>query len=149
MADQPASASPKSGKADSAYNAADPNQIAKRKGDAALREKQRLNGLRTLMHQRDGRTWVRDLIERAHVFRTSFTGNSTTFFNEGERNQALQIMADLSAHCVPEMLVLFAEGADDAHGALTRALAILEGVTPHPIETDRDKRNVGTTETTD
>ena len=147
MADQPASASPKSDRpAAKPYNANDPNDVATRKNLSKLRETQRLNGLRQTLRSRDGRMWIRDQLERAHIFRTSFTGNSTTFFNEGERNQALQIMADLSAHCVPELLVLFAEGAEDAHGALRRALAILEG-TDAPPKPTQENGDVGSAKT--
>ena len=131
--ENPAPASPKSSstKRGDGYNAGDPNQVVERQKQSKLHEAQRLNGLRLMMATRDGRQWVRSQMESAHVFHTSFTGNSGTFFNEGERNQALRILADLSSHCVPELLVLFAEGADNPHGALTRALAILNGNKEH------------------
>ena len=127
--DNPASGSskPSTTKKAGGYNAGDANQVAEREKRSKMHEAQRLNGLRLMMANRDGRQWVRAQLESAHVFQTSFTGNSGTFFNEGERNQALRILADLSSQCVPELLVLFAEGAADPHGALTKALAILNG----------------------
>jgi hypothetical protein len=138
--DKSASASPKpSTTKGEGYNAGDPNQVAERQKQSKVRETQRVNGLRQTMQKRDGRLWVRNLLENAHVFHTSFTGNSGTFFNEGERNQALKVLADLSAHCVPELLVLFAEGSPDAQGALNKALAILNG--------NQERTDVGPAET--
>ncbi len=40
-----------------------------------------------------GRLFVWWLLEQTHVFQNSFTGNSTTFFLEGERNVGLKLFA--------------------------------------------------------
>lgn len=107
------------------YNAGSEKQVADAQKRTKLRDERRVNGLRQTMRSRDGRLWVWDLLEKAHIFDTSFTGNSATFFKEGERNQALQILADLSTHCVPEFLALMAERSADPQDALRRSLAIL------------------------
>jgi hypothetical protein len=42
-----------------------------------------------------GRRMMWRLFEICSVFRTTFTGNSTTFFNEGKRSVALELLADI------------------------------------------------------
>ena len=46
-----------------------------------------------LMNDRRGRRFVWMLLESTGVFRSSFTGNSTTFFNEGQRNVGLMVLS--------------------------------------------------------
>lgn len=79
---------------------------------AQKRDKQRLDQERAdfqwLMSQPQGRRWIWALLERCHVFETSFTGNSHTFFREGERNVGLSILSDIDRHCpnrLPEMMI--------------------------------------------
>ena len=48
-----------------------------------------------LMGSKRGRRIVWRLLERTGVFRTSFTGNSETFFREGQRNVGLMLMAQI------------------------------------------------------
>lgn len=45
------------------------------------------------------------LLEKTGVFRSSFTGNSETFFREGARNVGLWLMDDLHTH-TPDAYVL-------------------------------------------
>jgi hypothetical protein len=55
-----------------------------------------------LMSDKRGRRFVWRLLEMTGVYRTSFTGNSTTFFNEGQRNIGLMVVNEVHAHC-PEL----------------------------------------------
>lgn len=48
-----------------------------------------------IMGDARGRRFVWRLLEKAGVYRSSFTGNSTTFFNEGMRNIGLMIVAEI------------------------------------------------------
>ena len=52
-----------------------------------------LAAARDLLHEDKGRRFVWWLLEQTHVFQGSFTGNSTTFFLEGERNVGLKVFA--------------------------------------------------------
>lgn len=81
-----------------AYNAGDPGSVGRRQGFAQLREKERLQGLAQIMQSREGRAWMYEHLAMCGAFRSSFTGNSETFFREGERNVSLRITADLMAH---------------------------------------------------
>lgn len=40
----------------------------------------------------DGREVLQDLFSRCHVFNSTMTGNSWTYFREGERNIGLQLL---------------------------------------------------------
>lgn len=57
-----------------------------------------------IMADKRGRRFIWRMLEKAGVYRTSFTGNSTTFFNEGQRNMGLMIVGEIHAHC-PEFYV--------------------------------------------
>jgi hypothetical protein len=81
------------------YNAADEEGVKSRKRkDESARDRE-LHDLRTLMQSIEGRRFIWRLLDRAGVFRTSFTGNSTTFFNEGQRNMGLIVLADVHEAC--------------------------------------------------
>lgn len=54
-----------------------------------------ISALNSLLKSSGGRKWVWDMLVKCHVFRSSFTGNSQTFFNEGERNVGLSILNDV------------------------------------------------------
>lgn len=57
---------------------------------------QNLEDLRALLNLPQGKRFLsRMLFEWTHVLANSFTGNSSTFFNEGERNIGLKLFAEL------------------------------------------------------
>lgn len=58
-----------------------------------------LEDVKALMATESGRRFVARLMEVAGIYRCSFTGNSTTFFNEGQRNVGIQIFADIQIAC--------------------------------------------------
>lgn len=47
------------------------------------------------MNTEQGRRFIWRLLGLCGVYRTSFTGNSGTFFNEGARNIGLMVLADV------------------------------------------------------
>lgn len=55
-----------------------------------------------IMSNKRGRRFVWRLLDKAGVYRSSFTGNSETFFREGQRNLGLQILGLIHAH-TPEL----------------------------------------------
>ena len=64
---------------------------------------------------KDGNTRVvlRWIIDQCGVFDTSFTGNSTTFYNEGRRSVALDVIGMMNAVDPYEVVRLMKDGADD------------------------------------
>lgn len=65
-----------------------------------------------LMSMPRGRRVVWRLLERTGLHRSSFTGNSTTFFNEGARNVGLQIQALVLEHCAEHYIEMLLEQKD-------------------------------------
>lgn len=61
-----------------------------------------ISDLQAIMQSRSGRRFMWGLLSKCGVFQTSFTGNSTTFFNEGRRDIGLQYIKDLNLHCLDE-----------------------------------------------
>ena len=54
-----------------------------------------LEDLRLLISKQWGRRLVWRILEQTGMYRTSFTGNSTTFFNEGQRNIGLWLVDEV------------------------------------------------------
>lgn len=91
-------------------NAADPEQVKQ----AAQKEKtgraRDLNDLRAVLAMREGRRYTWRQLSDCGVFRSSFTGNSTTFFNEGRRDVGLRLLADVM-EAQPEAFLLMQQEA--------------------------------------
>lgn len=95
------------------YNAADEENVRTRKRkDESIRDRE-LADLKMVMDSLEGRRFVWRLLDKAGVFRTSFTGNSATFFNEGMRNIGLIVMADLNESCPDKYLQMMTEAKSD------------------------------------
>lgn len=52
--------------------------------------------LRDILSSESGRWFLMRLLDSSHVLGSCFTGNSTTFFNEGRREVGLQILRDVT-----------------------------------------------------
>lgn len=65
--------------------------------DAEKRQEARrralVNDYKTLFDTKRGHRVFCDLLRRCHVFETTFTGNSATYFREGERNIGLYLLS--------------------------------------------------------
>jgi hypothetical protein len=91
------------------FNAGDATKVAARRGKVARGDERRRNGLRQLLRTPEGRAWLWWLLGECGIFRSCFTGNSTTFFNEGKREVGLPIMAELTEHFPDEYLLMAKE----------------------------------------
>ena len=67
------------------------------------------NDWKWLMSSTQGRRIVWRLMDKAGVYRTSFTGNSETFFKEGMRNMGLFIVAEIQAHSPDSYALMLTE----------------------------------------
>lgn len=56
------------------------------------------NDIRWLMSSKQGRRVMHRFIEHCGVYRSTFTGNSETFFKEGMRNVGLFLVAEIQRH---------------------------------------------------
>lgn len=65
-----------------------------------------------LMAQKRGRRLVWRLLELTGLYRTSFTGNSETFFREGKRHVGLEIISKLTTYASDDYAKMFAESKD-------------------------------------
>ena len=92
------------------YDAGDRAHVSERQKKRRLRAEHADADLLWLMNQREGRRFVWRLLQSCHLYETSFTGTSATFFREGERNVGLQVLADITRLC-PE---LYARMAGDS-----------------------------------
>lgn len=80
-----------------------------RKGAAKLARQVEADDFKWLMSCRQGRRVVHRLIAEAGVYRTTFTGNSETFFREGRRAFGLFLLEEATKHSPDEYLAMLAE----------------------------------------
>lgn len=76
---------------------------------AKLAREVNANDWRTQMASKIGRRLIWSLLDKAGVFRTSFTGNSETFFKEGMRNMGLFILDEIQTHAPEALALMLAE----------------------------------------
>lgn len=69
-----------------------------------FKAERRFDDFKKIMETEHGRRYVWGILESAGIFRTTFTGNSTSFFNEGRRALGLEIYRDVQA--LPELRTL-------------------------------------------
>ncbi|MBR0568369.1 hypothetical protein J5J83_19785 [Azoarcus sp. L1K30] len=89
---------------------------AKLKQDERARicAEQEADDIKWLMGDKRGRRIVARQLDLAGVFRSSFTGNSETFFREGQRNVGLVLLAKIHSHAPEQYAVMLKEQANDA-----------------------------------
>lgn len=73
-----------------------------------IRERE-LADVAELLRTRVGRRVFWRILEEGHVFKTSMTGNSYTYFLEGARNLGLKFYGDLMAACPERMQEMWRE----------------------------------------
>lgn len=77
-------------------NAADREQVKNAERKARWSREDEVADVKALLKLPEGRRFFWRYLSECSVFKTSFTGNSQTFFNEGERNVGLKLMADIN-----------------------------------------------------
>ena len=80
-----------------AVNAADENALRQSATREMDRRRQEQNDLRDVMSRPEGRRVMWRVLVSAGIYTDCFTGDNTTFFNEGRRSIGLQLMAELEA----------------------------------------------------
>ena len=92
------------------YDAGDPAQVGERRVSAQQRDREIAEGLSETLATKQGRAFLHWLLGQCGVYQTSFTGNSTTFFNEGKRDIGLQVLARVSKDHPEAYLSMLKEG---------------------------------------
>ena len=80
-------------------------QAAQRSATAKALRQVEANDVKWLMSNKQGRRFISRLIGEAGVYRTTFTGNSETFFKEGKRSFGLFLISEVVTHA-PESYAL-------------------------------------------
>jgi hypothetical protein len=85
----------------------DPTDLAaqdREANDEIVSERERRNreveDFKWLMSDARGRRFVWRILEKAGVYRSSFTGSSETFFREGRRDVGLWLMSEIHDHAL-------------------------------------------------
>lgn len=65
-----------------------------------------------LMSHKQGRRIVRRLLDKAGIYRTTFTGDERGAFLEGMRNMGLMLLADVQAHAGRGDFILMLQEGD-------------------------------------
>lgn len=66
-----------------------------------------------LMSSVIGRRFVWRLLDKAGVYRTSFTGDNNTFFLEGQRNMGLFLLQLVNEYAVEQYALMLSENVKD------------------------------------
>ncbi|MEX8508461.1 MAG: endopeptidase [Leptothrix ochracea] len=92
----------------------DQNDTAQQDAQKRARDAVRVDAddFKWIVSNKRGRRFAYRLLDRCGVFRSSFTGNSTTFFNEGQRNIGLHLLGMLNEHA-PEAYSLMLKEHND------------------------------------
>ena len=81
--------------AENKFNAGNVTEVKKRKTKAQLSKEQETEEFKEILSTYGGRAYIWRLLEMCGVYKTSFTGNSTTFLNEGKRQIGLRVIEDI------------------------------------------------------
>ena len=77
-----------------------------RKEKMAVLAARDITDLQSMMKNDFGRRFICKLLEDTGIFRPSFTGNSSTFYNEGQRSIALLYIPALEEHCAADYILM-------------------------------------------
>jgi len=106
------------------FDAGDPVAENNAHRDEARREREDAETLRRLMGHRNGRAWLYRVLERCHIYASSFTPGEpeTTFFRMGEENIGKQMMMAAMAAAPDLYMQMLAEARrEDERVAAVRA----------------------------
>lgn len=77
------------------FDAGDTVSVQKRKTKKELKREQEIAEFKSILSTKPGRALMWRILSICGVYKTSFTGNSTTFFNEGKRAVGLEILTEI------------------------------------------------------
>lgn len=91
----------------------DPHEVKARDEKQDKIRKQELADIKKLLYTAEGERFFKRILDMGKVFCTTFTGNSYTYFYEGHRNMALQILNDIGDVAPEKIVVLMKRKEED------------------------------------
>ena len=88
-------------------NSADPESLEERNVRVKLEKENYESVVKSLLGSREGKTFFKMFFSKAKIFSKTFTGNSQTYYNEGQREMALDYFKEFSRICPGEMSELW------------------------------------------
>lgn len=73
----------------------DKEKLDRRETKSKVLRRRELEDVAAILATVEGRRFYWRVMQRCGIHKSSFTGNNTTFFNEGERNIGLFLLAEL------------------------------------------------------
>jgi hypothetical protein len=93
-------------------NIADSEQVKNSERSEKRKMERDSRDFRSIMETQPGRRFVAHLLDFCGFQKSSFTGNSTTFFNEGKREVALELWRQINMAC-PDLYFQMIEDAKE------------------------------------
>ena len=95
------------------YDTSSPEQVNAARKKSGRKRRDDLSVVGALMETRQGRAWIYGKLAGAHIWQQSFIQGSPdgTAFREGERNQGLQLLAEVQAASPQEYVTMCEEAA--------------------------------------
>ena len=90
-------------------NAADLDQVKKGAKIDKSKRQDEIDDIRFVLSTRQGRRFIWRHLTNAGIFQSCFTGNSSTFFNEGRRDIGLKILAEVNASSPDSYILMMKE----------------------------------------
>lgn len=98
------------------HDSNNPEHVKRAEEKYKLETDAEIKDVKAIMATGEGRRFMWRLLEKTGLYKTSFTGNSTTFFNEGQRNIGLWLISQVNEHCLDEYAQMVEENREDANG---------------------------------
>lgn len=90
-------------------NAANPDQVKEAAQKEKFRKEKELDGLSSILSTETGRKYIYSVLEFCGVYSTIFSAETNRiYFNEGQRNVGLKLIADINTAC-PDLYVKMIE----------------------------------------
>jgi hypothetical protein len=108
---------------------ADKEKVRKKGLKERLDRRNELSDIAVILGTRSGRRFFWRLLTQCGIFRSSMTGNNTTFFNEGRRDVGLHFLAD-SQEFPEQYLMMMRESREPEVKEKEDGPKMMETVTP-------------------
>ena len=99
-----------------AVDAGDAGKVDARSTRLSITRDDEVADLQAVLNLDGGRRLLWRLLERAGIYKTSFTGNSETFFKEGRRDMGLFLLNEIQEADPDAYLKMIKENKEESNG---------------------------------